>query len=617
MKAHIHLSTALLFAVSACDSPDQIGESDAAHDAAVEADAALAAEPQDDEAAGGSGTGGLDLAAALAPQTIVGGGPASEGEYPFMGYLSFDGPGGVPMCGLTLVAPRYVLTAAHCITDTTRSGISLPGDLTVVLGRTNWTNTATGAVHAVAEVIRHPRYTLDPGYTSNDLAVLRLSTASTRTPVEIAQPHWGSDRVSWLPGVMATAIGWGWTGTTYPNVLQEVQVPVASDATVAANYGSDFNPKVMVGAGYPAGGKDACSGDSGGPLLTWTATGWKQFGVVSWGDGCALANKAGIYTRISAQLLHRWLRAVIHETPLVGDFNGDGRDDIVTFTHGDSSAGPLDAIVSLSNGSTFGGATVWQDWWSHRGNVPAVGDFNNDGRDDIWSFTESGVWVALSRGYDFNGSIFVSPAGSTDSEDIGRVGDVNGDGRADAVLFAADGTGDVHVMLSTASGFGPKTKWHEFFAPEGETPQVADVNGDGRADIVTFTQGMNANQVFVALSSGSGFGAATVWNTYFALPGEVPALGRFNAGAAADIITFVKAGAVYVGLSNAVNSFGSAFWDADFGDFNDTYRVGDVNGDGRDDILRFTQDQSADVYVALNNGTSFNTAYLAHGFFAP
>lgn len=613
MKMRNHLCTALVLAVSACDSPEEHGESDAALDLEV----VESSDDDDDDAAPADSTGGLDLTAALAPQTIIGGGPASAGEYPFMGYLSFSGATGAPMCGLTVVAPSYVLTAAHCITDTTRTGLSLPGDLTVVIGRTNWTSTATGHVRSVAEVIRHPRFRLDPGFEDNDVAVLRLTTPSTATPLELASPHQASDRASWVPGVMATAIGWGWTGSAFPNVLQEVQLPIVTDATAAANYGSSFNADVMVGAGYPAGGKDSCNGDSGGPLLTWSSTGWKQMGVVSWGDVCAAPNKAGIYARIGSQLLHRWLRAVIHETPAVGDFNGDGRDDIVTFTHGDSGAGPLDVFVALSNGSTFGAATKWQDWWSHRGNVPAVGDFNGDGRDDIWAFTETNVYVALSRGNDFNGSIFVSPNGSTDSKDIGRVADVNGDGRADAVLFAADGTGDVHVMLSTGSGFGAKTKWHEFFAPDGETPMVGDVNSDGRADILTFTQGMNASVVYVALSGGASFGAATQWNSFFAPAGEVPAVGRFNSGANADILTFVRNGSVYVGLSNGANSFGSALWDSDFGDANDTLRVGDVNGDGRDDLLRFTQDQAADVFVALNNGSGFNAPYLAHGFFAP
>jgi len=308
---------------------------------------------------------------------------------------------------------------------------------------------------------------------------------------------------------------------------------------------------------------------------------------------------------------------VIHETPAVGDVNGDGRDDIITFTHGDSGAGPLDVYVALSNGSTFGASQLWQDWWAHRGHAPMVGDFNGDGRDDIWAFTESEVYVGLSRGYDFNGSLIVSGAGATDSDDISRVADVNGDGRADAVLFSADTTGDVHVMLSNGASFGAKTKWHEFFAPEGETPMLADVNGDGRADLITFTQSMNGSQAVVALSTGAGFGAAAVWNTWFAPAGEVPAVGRFNSDGLADILTFTRQGAVYVGTSNGAGSFTSALWHSWFSDANDTPLVGDVNGDGRDDLIDFTQDQYADVWVSLSTGSGFGASIFAHPFFAP
>jgi hypothetical protein len=76
-------------------------------------------------------------------------------------------------------------------------------------------------------------------------------------------------------------------------------------------------------------------------------------------------------------------------------------------------------------------------------------------------------------------------------------------------------------------------------------------------------------------------------------------------------------GSVYVGASNRTGAFGSALWHGWFGDANDTLLTGDVNGDGRDDVVAFTQDQAADVWVALSNGAGFGGSYEAHEFVAP
>ncbi|HEY0639995.1 MAG TPA: VCBS repeat-containing protein [Pseudonocardiaceae bacterium] len=298
------------------------------------------------------------------------------------------------------------------------------------------------------------------------------------------------------------------------------------------------------------------------------------------------------------------------------DFNGDGRDDIVTFTQN----GLADVYVALSTGSGFAGTQQkWHDFFALGGETPLTGDFNGDGRDDIVVFTHGSladVHVALSTGSAFAASSkwhdFFSLGG-----EVPAVGDVNGDGRDDIITFTRNSLADVHVALSTGSSFTASAKWHDFFGLAGEHPGVADVNGDGRADIVVFTRGAAAD-VHVALSTGSAFAASSKWHDWFAVGNEAPRLGDFNGDGRADIATFTTnpSADVFVALST-----GSAFtgtdqrWHDHFALYGEFPYAGDVNGDGRDDLVVFTHNLLADVYTALSTGGGFGAGVKWHDFF--
>jgi len=91
----------------------------------------------------------------------------------------------------------------------------------------------------------------------------------------------------------------------YPTKLQEVAVKIISPEVCKEHdwYGNAFLEEVMICAGYPEGGKDTCSGDSGGPLQCLKSNGrWTLVGVTSWGYGCAEAKAPGIYTDVASMI---------------------------------------------------------------------------------------------------------------------------------------------------------------------------------------------------------------------------------------------------------------------------------------------------------------------------
>ena len=108
----------------------------------------------------------------------------------------------------------------------------------------------------------------------------------------------------------ALVTGWGRLNSSGPqaDILQEVTVTTISNQECRASHGHDRITEAMICAGEV--GKDACKGDSGGPLAVLGQDGsYRQIGVVSWGKGCARPGYPGVYTRLTALL--PWLTETI------------------------------------------------------------------------------------------------------------------------------------------------------------------------------------------------------------------------------------------------------------------------------------------------------------------
>ena len=273
--------------------------------------------------------------------------------------------------------------------------------------------------------------------------------------------------------------------------------------------------------------------------------------------------------------------------------------------------------------------------WSSQDQYPRMmGDVNGDGLSDIVGFGNSGTYVSLSTGSGFAPATrwiaaYGYSAGGWTSQNVylRMVGDVNGDGLADIVGFGKYGT---YVSLSTGSAFGASSRWIASYgySAGGWTSQdkyprmLADVNGDGKADVV----GFGAGGTYVSLSTGSSFASAQLWIRAFGVNAggwisqdQYPRIVADVTGdGKADVIGFGKAGA-YMAPSSGTSFAPSALWLRDLctsqgWSSQDLYprTVADFDGDGKADIIGY---KDAGVYVALSSGSGFGASALQKCFF--
>lgn len=226
-------------------------------------------------------------------QKIVGGGPAAKGEFPFQ--VSLQSISGSHFCGGSLIKKNWVLTASHCVQDSSA--------INVVLGLYDQTNKTGTETFTAKRIIAHPQF--DSGTFDYDYALIELSGDSKMRTIdlnriEIDIPKSGSPYMVWTAG-------WGTTAENsyeVPNILQKVEIPLVSKekCNAADVYNGGITDRMMC-AGLPQGGKDSCQGDSGGPLFTKQASGdYTLVGIVSWGEGCARPKKFGVYTKVNAMI---------------------------------------------------------------------------------------------------------------------------------------------------------------------------------------------------------------------------------------------------------------------------------------------------------------------------
>jgi secreted trypsin-like serine protease len=248
--------------------------------------------------------------AAATPPRIIGGHAASAGEYPAHGYLELQTSDGLYFCGGTLVSNRQFLTAAHCATEPDTTTPLAAAAFTVTLGKVKQSDFGPDDRYGVTQnqVNALFAYTGPDQTADHDVALLTLAKPAPPALEPLRLVDAGETDL-WAAGRSATVIGWGSTGSSFPDTLQEATVPMRSDAYCGGSgvWGTAFQPDTMVCAG--GGHTDTCGGDSGGPLMVGDGSFHVLAGLTSWGaDPCATANLPGVYTRLGAPALNSWVR---------------------------------------------------------------------------------------------------------------------------------------------------------------------------------------------------------------------------------------------------------------------------------------------------------------------